>query len=219
MLHPLHESKPIFEILTNNISNIEEKKILDFGGNKGNLLHLFNNKIEQKNYTCIDVDLKAIIRGKEDYPEATFLHWNKFSPAYNHSGNKNEPLPLLDKKFDIAIAYSVVTHTDWQEFKLYVNYLKLYATKVIISFLDINNREMKEFFYNKRCEDYGSCVDFRNISNDYFYLIDNKTIIKNTEIYKEKCNYFINFYSKDFLSSKFKNSKIVDNHIQSTLQF
>lgn len=111
----------------------------------------------------------------------------------------------------------MVTHTDWQEFKLYVNYLKLYATKVIVSFIDINNKKMKEFFYNKRCKDYGSCVDFRNINNDYFYLIDNKTIINNTEIYKEKCNHFINFYHKDFLLSQFKKSKIIDDRIQSSL--
>ncbi len=217
MLHPINESKHVFELLVDIVNNIEEKNILDFGGNKGNLLHISNGKIKQKNYTCIDVNLEAINKGKEDFPQATFLHWNKFNPVYNHSGNKNEPLLTIGKKFDIALAYSVITHTDWQEFKLYIEYLKQHSNNVIVSFIDINNKEMKAFFYNKRCKDYGSCVDFKNINNDYFYLIDNKTIIKNTKIYKEKCNHFINFHSKNFLLSQFKNTKIVDNHIQSLL--
>ena len=126
------------------------------GGNRGNLLYFSNNEIEQNNYTCIDVNIEAIKQGKKDFPNAIFLHWNKFNPMYNYNGNINEPLPILDLKFDIAFAYSVITHTDWQEFKLYVDYLKQYANDVIISFIDIDNNEIKEFFYNKRCNDYGS---------------------------------------------------------------
>ena len=81
-----------------------------------------------------------------------------------------------------------------------------------VCFIDIDNNGMKEFFYNKRCNDYGSCVDFRKINDcDYFYLANNSTVIKNTEVYKEKCKHFINFYNKNFLLSQFKNSSIIDD--------
>ena len=89
---------------------------------------------------------------------------------------------------------------------------------MIISFIDIDNNEIKEFFYNKRCNDYGSCIDFRKINDcDYFYLANNSAVIKDTEVYKEKCKHFINFYNKNFLLFQFKNSLIIDNSVQSLI--
>ena len=44
-LHSKQESQYIFLNLKNIIGNIKNKTILDFGGNRGNLLYFSNNEI------------------------------------------------------------------------------------------------------------------------------------------------------------------------------
>ena len=143
-MHPRTDQTNRFPLFKKTIGSLKNKKILDFGGNQGNLLYFSNGEIEQKNYFCIDVESDAIESGKNEFPNATFLHWNKFSPMYNHDGNINEPLPLLNQKFDVAFSFSVITHTDLQEFKLYIEYLKQYSNNVIVSFIDINISGLKK---------------------------------------------------------------------------
>jgi len=208
-MHPRTDMTNRFPLFKQAVESVKDKKILDFGGNRGNLLYFSEGEINQTDYFCIDVESDSIENGKNEFPDATFLHWNKFSPMYNHNGNKDEPLPVLDIKFDIAFAFSVITHTDWQEFKLYVKYLMQYAKKIIISFIDIDNIQVKEYFYKKRCDEYGNCVDFRKINDcDYFYLVNNSAVIKDTEVYKEKCKHFINFYRPSFLENEFQSNII-----------
>ena len=78
------------------------KKILDYGGNRGNLLYFSQSKILQQNYTCIDVEEDAIALGKQEFPDATSIHYNKFSLMYNN-GNLNEPFPVFTDEFEFCI--------------------------------------------------------------------------------------------------------------------
>ena len=55
-------------------------KILDWGGNDGNLLRASDGLIDPSNYTCLDVGLDSIEEGRREFPDATWIHWNRWSP-------------------------------------------------------------------------------------------------------------------------------------------
>jgi len=82
---------------------------LDFGGNRGNLLY-FGMKCASE-YTCIDVDKGAIEAGKIEFPNSTWIHYDKYSWVYNHGGKKDAEFPTVSPQ-DYIYAYSVFSHTD-----------------------------------------------------------------------------------------------------------
>ena len=115
-MHLRYETKHTFSLFEKFAGDYKNKKILDYGGNRGNLLYFSQGKIKEENYTCIDVEKDAIRQGKIEFSNANFIHYNRFSPMYNE-GNIDEPFPILEEKFDICFAYSVFTHTDFFTFK------------------------------------------------------------------------------------------------------
>src|SRR5262249_24580918 len=93
----------------------KDKKVLDFGGNIGNLLHDQSSTIEPHNYWCIDVSRNAIERGKLTYPSAHWLFYNRYNFAFNPGGVEGLEVPDAGQKFDYIVAYSVFTHTSKAE--------------------------------------------------------------------------------------------------------
>ena len=87
----------------------KNKKILDFGGNTGNILADPDATITQSNYWCIDISEDAINLGKKRYPEAHFVYYNRYNFSFNPDGIPHLPLPQLNESFDIIISYSVFT--------------------------------------------------------------------------------------------------------------
>ncbi len=85
------------------------KRVLDFGGNVGNLLTDPNCVIEERNYWCLDVEPEAIRAGQERYPAAHWRHYNRASFAFNPLGQVGLPLPEMGL-FDFILAYSIFTH-------------------------------------------------------------------------------------------------------------
>lgn len=176
---------------------------LDFGGNRGNLLTFDEFKILPENYTCIDVDTQAIAQGKQDHPQATFVHYNKHNSVYNNTGIADCPFPLVGRTVDYVFAFSVFTHSDFDELKTAIEWFKTVSTKKIaISVLDINNKYLTDWFYNKRIKEYGSCVDFEFNAN-IMYLIDNNNIVTNQKTYNVSiAKHFLTFYDLDWLSNE-----------------
>lgn len=98
-----------------------ELKILDFGGNWGNFLRDPDCSARPQNYWCLDVDQNAIKLGKQDFPQAHWLHYNRWNQRYNPQGNYDEPFPVIDMQFDLILAYSVFTHTSREDMVVTVN--------------------------------------------------------------------------------------------------
>lgn len=86
------------------------KKVLDFGGNVGNILRDPNCKIQTKNYWCLDVSKSAIIEGQKRYPEASFVFYDSYNLSFNPTGIVDLPIPDLGVRFDYILAYSIFTH-------------------------------------------------------------------------------------------------------------
>jgi methyltransferase family protein len=93
------------------------KLVLDFGGNRGNLLRDPACVIAQRDYYCMDVISEAIDEGTRTFPEANWTHYARYNRSFNPQGVKDLPLPQLDVNFDFIVAYSVFTHTTLEEMK------------------------------------------------------------------------------------------------------
>jgi 2-polyprenyl-3-methyl-5-hydroxy-6-metoxy-1,4-benzoquinol methylase len=89
----------------------ESKKVLDLGGNTGNLLRESRLAIESVNYWCVDVSRDAVEIGRRLHPRAHFIFYDRYNFEYNPRGVKGLRLPDTGHKFDYVLALSVFTHT------------------------------------------------------------------------------------------------------------
>lgn len=93
------------------------KRVLDFGGNKGNLLLDPACAIRHQDYFCLDVIREAIEEGRGAFPEAHWVHYDRYNFSFNPEGARNLPVPEFEIQFDFILAYSVFTHTHLDEMK------------------------------------------------------------------------------------------------------
>ncbi len=89
----------------------KHSKILDFGGNVGTFLTGAGDNVDHDDYWCLDLNRAVLEMGREQFPQAHFVHYNRYSSQYNPAGVRYLPIPDLGLKFDIALAFSVFTHT------------------------------------------------------------------------------------------------------------
>jgi len=87
------------------------KDVLDFGGNIGNILQDPHSRIDEERYWCIDVIEEAIAQGKESYPLAHWLFYDRYNIAFNANGIPDLRIPEIVQRFDYIVAYSVFTST------------------------------------------------------------------------------------------------------------
>jgi SAM-dependent methyltransferase len=91
------------------------KSVLDFGGNRGGILHDPDCAIQPQNYYCVDVIREAIEEGRKSFPEAHWFHYNRYNCSFNPDGIAGLPVPDCGRTFDVILAYSVFTHTTREE--------------------------------------------------------------------------------------------------------
>jgi SAM-dependent methyltransferase len=87
------------------------RNVLDFGGNIGNLLRDPSCTIDEERYWCIDVVRESIERGREAFPNAHWIYYDRYAFFFNPQGAKQLELPPMDVLFDYILAYSVFTNT------------------------------------------------------------------------------------------------------------
>lgn len=208
MIHPRNSDTNRFFLFECFFKNIYNNTILDFGGSSGNLLYFSNGNINPAMYTCIDVVNDAIIKGRQEFPLATFLHYNKYNQMYNINGNVQEPFPDI-KEQDYIWGYSVFSHMILEDIISTLLWMKsLNPKKIVVSYLnndgDDASKRVLNYFYEKRLSEYGTCIDFRKNKNDFVYLTDNLYGNYNSRhfiaIYKTK--YLINELAKNNISAK-----------------
>jgi SAM-dependent methyltransferase len=91
------------------------KAVLDFGGNEGNLLLDRKCAIRPENYYCVDVLKDALEEGRKRFPQAHWVHYNRYNRSFNPEGIEGLPIPELGVKFEFILAFSVFTHTTREE--------------------------------------------------------------------------------------------------------
>ncbi len=87
------------------------KRVLDFGGNCGNLLKDQNGGLDEGAYWCIDVSCDAIARGRAAFSGAHWTFYDRYNFEFNPTGLRGLPIPDMGVRFDLILAYSVFTHT------------------------------------------------------------------------------------------------------------
>lgn len=93
-------------------SNWCGKRVLDFGGNIGNMLRDPKSTIDPELYWCLDVTKASIERGKAIYPKSHWIFYDRYCFFFNANGVPNCPIPDLGVTFDYVVAYSVFTNTN-----------------------------------------------------------------------------------------------------------
>ena len=121
-----------------------DKLVLDFGGNKGNLLLDPFCAVAHPNYYCLDVIRDAIETGRETFPDAHWFHYDRYNRSFNPEGVIDLPVPDLGVRFDFILAYSVFTHTTFEEMKDLVPQLQRFLAPdgtLAFTFIDPHYRE------------------------------------------------------------------------------
>ena len=137
-----------FSIFDQFVDNYNGKTILDFGGNRGNLIASSEGKISQESYTCLDVSKEALNFLHNDFPLVNSIHWNKYHSYYNPTGNIKEPFTKI-KYHDIIFANSVFTHHTLEEMLYCIDNLSRYTNRIAFTYIDPNNNQFLEKFKEK----------------------------------------------------------------------
>lgn len=204
--------------LTHSEISVIDKSILDYGGNRGNLLEdgIESGDILPENYTCMDVDLEALEYLKEHSPTATTIHYDRYNPVYNTKGQKLIKFPFADNTFDIVYSFSVNTHSSWEDYKFDIlEMMRVAQGPVYSSILDLS---VLEILHNKRINEYGSAVDFEvfeNIDTGVYY-IDNDTVLELDQEIPHNTDYLLTYYNPLWLIAEINklgySARVLDSH-------
>lgn len=93
------------------------RMVLDFGGSDGNLLRNDDCAIAPRDYWCVDVVKDAVDEGRRAFPDAHWVHYDRYNCSFNPDGVPDLPVPDLGVAFDFILAYSVFTHTTLEEMR------------------------------------------------------------------------------------------------------
>ncbi|HEX3185048.1 MAG TPA: class I SAM-dependent methyltransferase, partial [Pyrinomonadaceae bacterium] len=116
-----------------------DKLVLDFGGNRGNILLNPACQIRQGDYYCVDVVKDAVEEGRRMFPAAHWAHYDRYNCSFNPDGVVDLAIPDLGTEFDIILAYSVFTHTTLEEMLDLVSQLRAQLVpggKLAFTFID-----------------------------------------------------------------------------------
>jgi SAM-dependent methyltransferase len=200
------------------------KKVLDFGGNAGNILLDPNSTIDHANYWCIDVSKDAIDIGRRRHPRANFVFYDRQNPEFNPAGIKDLEVPDIGNEFDYILAYSVFTHTSRAEMLRLVNRLKSLLVpggRLAFSFLDPNyvpadipERNLVAFL-RKRIKDGNSLAveALGRIANRAAWctLVDQSLFVETEGYYNgsAKTYGYLTFYTADYMRTLFPDGQVL----------
>lgn len=186
--------------------SLSGKRILDVGGNHGNLLKdLLEEDYNPADYTCLDVDAAALQSGRAHCAEAAWIHHNAFNQVYNQAGEHDLAYPFQDTSFDLVLAYSVHSHTTFEQmlFDLteMIRVLKP-GGSVVTSIVDASSIV---WFLRKRARDYGQAAafsEFKNVVN-VRYLIDHSTVADRVDLTTDM-ELFVSVYNVAWLVAELR---------------
>jgi SAM-dependent methyltransferase len=201
-----------------------KKSVFDFGGNRGNLLRDPSCSIRQQDYYCLDVIRDAIEEGRETFPDAHWIHYDRYNRSFNPEGVVDLPVPDLGLRFDFILAYSVFTHTTLEEMKELVAQLESFLAPggtLAFTFIDPHWRPWPGIFDGNnlgwRLAQTRPAEEIQRLLHegrdaDWCSLIDGTDLYVNSNgpwtISPESCATYNVFYSEGFLQQQFPNATI-----------
>jgi hypothetical protein len=189
--------------------NWRGKRVLDFGGNKGNLLLDPACTIRHQDYYCLDVIGEAIEEGRKTFPDANFIHYDRYNCSFNPEGVRELPVPDLGVEFDFILAYSVFTHTTFEEMKELVAQLRQHGRTVAFTFIDPQwNGNLRWRLEKHNPQDRVETL----LSREMQWC----SLVNGTELYVnssgvfdfQDCMTYNVYYTEDFMRAQFPNATI-----------
>jgi hypothetical protein len=189
--------------------NWRGKRVLDFGGNKGNLLLDPACTIRHQDYYCLDVIGEAIEEGHQTFPDANFIHYDRYNCSFNPEGVRELPVPDLGVEFDFILAYSVFTHTTFEEMKELVAQLRQHGRTVAFTFIDPQwNGNLRWRLEKHNPQDRVETL----LSREMRWC----SLVNGTELYVnssgvfdfQDCMTYNVYYTEDFMRAQFPNATI-----------
>lgn len=193
-----------------------EKRVLDFGGNKGNLLLDPACTIRHRNYYCLDVIREAIDEGCEAFPEANWFDYDRYNCSFNPEGIVDLAVPDLGVEFDSILAYSVFTHTAWDETKDLVEQLcERLAPGGAFAFTFIDphwGSNLRWRLEKRNSADRVEELLERSREADWCSLVNGTELYVNSsgdyETHSDDCITYNVYYTEGFLREQFPHAKI-----------
>ena len=163
-------------------TSFENKSVLDFGCNHGNFVRYQSHH----DYTGIDIDKNIIENNKTQYPGYKWIYYDGYNHMYNPYGSEEL---ILDREYDICVAFSVITHMSEIETVNVIRKLKEHCKELYVTFYSNKNQQALEQICKYRK------LDIPDISGNRSYLITD--------------NYIWAFYDDDYIS-KLLDGKVVN---------
>jgi SAM-dependent methyltransferase len=192
------------------------KRVLDFGGNKGNLLRDPACTIRHQDYYCLDVIREAIEEGRQTFPDAHFVHYDRYNCSFNPGGVGGLPVPDLGVEFDFILAYSVFTHTTLTEMKELVGQLQgllAYDGKLAFTFIDPSwNENLRWRLQKQNSPDRVESLMEQSRNARWCSLVDGTELYVNGNgVWKSaaaECMTYNVYYTEEFLRELFPGAQI-----------
>jgi 2-polyprenyl-3-methyl-5-hydroxy-6-metoxy-1,4-benzoquinol methylase len=192
-----------------------DKRVLDFGGNKGNLLLDPACTIRHENYYCLDVIREAIDEGCKTFPDANWFHYDRFNCSFNSEGVVDLPVPAWGVEFDFILAYSVFTHTTWEETKDLVAQLRArLAPGGVLAFTFIDphwEANLRWRLQKRNSADQVEALLGKSRDADWCSLVNGTELYINssgTFAQSDDCITYNVYYTENFLCEQFPGAKI-----------
>tara|TARA_B110000967_G_scaffold125902_1_gene128725 strand:+ start:1266 stop:1952 length:687 start_codon:yes stop_codon:yes gene_type:complete len=138
----------VFDIFKQFVDDYADKTILDFGGNRGNLISYSNGQIKEENYTCLDLSIQALNIVLDEHPDASVIYWDRYHKTYNPRGSRTKEFPS-NNHYDLAFANSVFTHQEIPEILYCIEQLISVSNSVYFTYIDPKNDKVFEGLRNK----------------------------------------------------------------------
>jgi SAM-dependent methyltransferase len=192
------------------------KRVLDFGGNKGNLLLDPACTIHHQDYYCLDVIGEAIEEGRRTFPDAHFIHYDFYNCSFNPTGVPELPVPDLGVQFDFILAYSVFTHTTFAEMKELVAQLQqLLAPGGALAFTFIDphwNGNLRWRLEKRNSADRVETLLAHSREAQWCSLVNGTELYVNDsgswDLHAADCITYNVFYAEDFMRAQFPHAII-----------
>jgi SAM-dependent methyltransferase len=203
------------------------KAVLDFGGNVGNLLLDPDCTIRQEDYYCVDVIREAIEEGRERFPRAHWVHYNRYNCSFNPDGVEALPVPDMGVEFQMILAFSVFTHTTREEMNDLVGQLRARLAPggaLAFTFIDPHFRSWPDTYAGnnlqwrlEKSREANPAVDVQGLLEqsrgaEWCALVDGKELYVNGNGVwggeAETCMTYNVFYTEEFLRREFPRAAI-----------
>lgn len=192
------------------------KGVLDFGGNKGNLLRDPGCAIRHEDYYCLDVISEAIEEGRKTFPDAHWFHYDRYNCSFNSDGVRNLPVPDLGVEFDFILAYSVFTHTTFEEMKELVAQLRQRLAPggtLAFTFIDPDwNGNLRGRLEKRNAADRVETLLAQSREAQWCSLVNGTELYVNSsgvcDLQTEDCMTYNVYYTEEFMRAQFPHATI-----------